>query len=237
MMIDALRISIASPKILGLFAAFLIAGFGVASAKAIPFSGTGGFTQATTVIDFENFAIGTQSVATADATIHAEFQGFPYPEFTPSDVHVRSQGFAQHTGIFEGQFYGFNAVDYVIEFNGLVQEFGVGIFDPNFAGNVLIAYDVFGNELERVTSGEDAEFQTGQIGGSFSTFVGFTRGFADIKSIRLLRAEGDVLEIDTVTFSAVTPATVGDDIPEPGTSVIFLGSLLGLSLIRRRLRA
>lgn len=57
-MIDALYISKARPKVLGLFAAVLIAGFGIVSTKAVPFSGTGGFTQSTTVIDFESFAIG-----------------------------------------------------------------------------------------------------------------------------------------------------------------------------------
>jgi hypothetical protein len=238
MMIDALYISKVTPRILGFFAVFLIAGFGIASAEAVPFSGTSGFTQPTTIIDFDSFTVGNQTPTTADATIHAEFQGFAYPEFTPLDVHVRSQGFVQHAGIFEGQYYGFNAVDYVIEFNGLVQEFGIGIFDPNFAGNALIAYDVFGNELERVTTGTDAEFQTGPIGGSFSTFLGFTRDTADIKSIRLSRAEGDVLGIDSVTYSALAPLTEGDDsIPEPETSLIFLGSLLGLGLIRRKHRA
>jgi hypothetical protein len=111
MMIDAFYISKVNPRILGLFVVILIAGFGIASAKGVPFGGTGGFIKSTTVIDFESFSIGTQSVVTAGATIHAEFQGFAYPDFTPSDVHVRSQGFVQHAGIFEGQFYGFNAVD------------------------------------------------------------------------------------------------------------------------------
>ncbi|MGB0574763.1 MAG: PEP-CTERM sorting domain-containing protein [Alphaproteobacteria bacterium] len=234
MMIDALHLSRVNRRFLGLLTAILIAGFGISSATAVPLNGIGSFSQPTTVIDFENFTVGDQTPTTADATIHAEFQGFPYPDFTPSDVYVRSQGFVQHAGIFEGQYYGFNAVDYVIEFNGLVQEFGVGIFDPNFAGNVLIAYDVFGNELERVTSGTDAEFQTGPIGGSFSTFVGFTRDTADIKTIRLSHASADVLGIDNVTYSALVPATVNDDVPEPGTGLIFLGSLLGLGLLKRR---
>jgi len=88
--------------------------------------------------------------------------------------------------------------------------------------------------LERVTSGTDAEFQTGPIGGSFSTFVGFTRDAADIKTIRLSHASADVLGIDNVTYSALVPATVNDDVPEPGTGLIFLGSLLGLGLLKRR---
>ena len=221
-------------RYLGLFAAIFAACFSVSPSIAVPFAGTGGFTQSTTVIDFEGFALGTQTPTTADVTIHAEFDGFPYPEFVPGNVVVRPEGFTQHAGIFEGQYYGHDTVNFVIEFNGLVQEFGVGIFDPNFAGNALVAYDIFGNELERVTTGVDAEFQTGPIGATFSTFVGFTRDTADIKSVRLLRAEGDLLGIDNVTYSALIPATVNDNVPEPGTGLVFLGSLLGLSLLRRK---
>lgn len=219
---------------LSLLAAFFAACFSVSPSNAIPFAGTGGFTQPTTIIDFESFALGTQTPTTADVTIHAEFEGFPYSEFVPGNVVVRPEGFTQHAGIFEGQYYGHDTVNYVIEFNGLVQEFGAGIFDPNFIGNAVVAYDIFGNKLERVTSGVDAEFQNGPIGATFSTFVGFTRDTADIKSVRLLRAVGELLGIDNVTYSALIPATVSTDIPEPGTSLIFLGSLLGLTLLRRK---
>jgi len=220
--------------LIGIISAIFIAGYTFTPAKAVPFAGTGGFTQPTTTIDFESFSVGEQTPSTAEVTIHAEFQGFPYPEFTPADVYVRPQGFVQHSGIFEGQYYGYNAVDFVIEFNGLVKEFGVGIFDPNFVGNALIAYDAFGNELERVTSGTDAEFQTGPIGGSFSTFVGFTRENTDIKSIRLTNAPGDVLGIDNVTYSGFVTTEPDSPIPEPGTALIFLGSLLSMRYLRQR---
>jgi len=198
---------------------------------AVPFNGTGGFSLSTTTLDFESFSVGTAQPSNADLSISAELPSAPGVQ--PSSVFVRSQGFTQIAGIFEGQYYGFDGANYYIQFNGVVQEFGMGIFDPNFAGNVLIAYDAFGNELERVTSDTDPEFPTGIAGGSFSTFVGFSRATADINRIELLSVSNDVLGIDTLTYSSLesTPS-----VSEPGSAILFLGNLIGLQFIRRRNR-
>jgi hypothetical protein len=110
----------------------------------------------------------------------------------------------------------------------------MGIFDPNFTGNILIAYDAFGNELERVTSSTDPEYTTGSPGDIFSTFVGFSRTSADINRIELLSASADVLGIDNVSYTALEEAP---NIPEPSTGLVFISSLIGFQYFRRKNRA
>ncbi|NKB19988.1 MAG: PEP-CTERM sorting domain-containing protein [Alphaproteobacteria bacterium] len=223
--------SLACLALIGIFIALLFSK--LTSAYAVPFNGTGGFSLPTTIIDFESFAQGTAQPSNTDLSISAEFPGAPAGS-QASGVVVRSQGFTQFPNIFEGQYYGFAAANYFIQFNGTVQEFGMGVFDPNFTGNVLVAYDILGNELERVTSDVDPEFPTGSPGGNFSTFVGFSRATADINRIELLVSGNDVLGIDTVTYS---PLQAASSVPEPTTGIVFLSSLIGFQYVRRRNRA
>lgn len=213
----------------------LLTGGNVSPAFAVPFNGLGNFTEAVTVIDFESFSLGTSQPSTTDVTFRADFPAFPGVQ--NPNVMVRQAadlGFTQYAGIFESQYYGFGEANFIIQFDGVVKEFGMGIFDPNFAGNVMIAYDAFGNELERVTTGTDPEFPTGAVGGVFSTFVGFTRASADINRIELHSAPADVLGIDNVTYTALEEAP---NIPEPATGLVFMGSLIGFQYFRRKNRA
>ena len=81
----------------------------------------------------------------------------------------------------------------------------MGIFDPNFTGNILRALDSGGNVLEQLISNTDPEFPVGTPGATFSTFVGFVRGQTDIQRIELSHVTGDWLAIDNVTYSSVVP--------------------------------
>lgn len=70
---------------------------------------------------------------------------------------------------------------FIINFNGLtVSEFGMGVFDLNYTGNTLTAYDINNNIIENITSNVDPEFPVGIPGGTFSTFLGFSRITNDI---------------------------------------------------------
>lgn len=169
-----------------------------------------------TVITFEEFTpfVGGP-LSLSGATISAS-----------GGATVRTQGFAQHAGIFEGQYFGFGVMSYFIDFDGPVSQFGMGIFDPNFSGNVLRALGAQNQVLETIIS-PTAEFTLGSPGGGHSTFAGFVRATADITRIELLHASGDVLGIDTVTFSTITTP-----VPAPGAFALIGIGMLGL--VRRR---
>tara|TARA_R110000787_G_scaffold14819_36_gene45648 strand:- start:209 stop:907 length:699 start_codon:yes stop_codon:yes gene_type:complete len=195
------------------------------TSHAAPIGAPGDLTPGNNVITFEEFALGTVGPITfGGVTISAS-------SANPSHGQVRQSfgAFVQHPGILENQFFGFNSPTYSIHFNGgFVQEFGLGVFDPNFDNNHLIAYDYYGNELERVTSAAgDPLFPTGPLGGNFSTFVGFKRNTADIYRVDLVSLPGDLLGLDTVTYSNV-------QVPEPAAGLVLLGGLAALGFWRRQ---
>src|SRR6056297_1949204 len=90
---------------------------------------------------------------------------------------VRAQGFTQYPGIFEGQYFGQSAVTVTITFATDMQAVGFGLFDPNFSGTKVEAFDRSGTLLESVFP------PTGPTGGGFSTFTGVQRATAEIASI------------------------------------------------------
>jgi hypothetical protein len=220
--------------LLGVFIALFLGNI-AAPAFAVPFNGLGNFSKAVTIIDFESFTLGTSQPSTTDVSFRADFPSLPGVQNPNVMVRQASDlGFTEFTGIFESQYYGFGEASFVLQFDGVVKEFGMGIFDPNFTGNILIAYDAFGNELERVTSSTDPEYTTGSPGDIFSTFVGFSRTSADINRIELLSASADVLGIDNVSYTALEEAP---NIPEPSTGLVFISSLIGFQYFRRKNRA
>lgn len=197
----------------------------VQSVSATLTTSPGALNPAATIIDFEAFTVGTPGPIT---------DGFATMTSSGSAI-IKAQEFTQIPGIFEGQYFGFGAFNYFIDFANPVSEFGFGIFDVNFVGNEVRVLDTGNAVLEMVTSGID--FPVGPSGGGFSTFVGFTRAANDISRIELLFVKNplgdDFLGIDTVTYFQDTSA-----VPEP-TTVALLGiGLAGLAgtAVRRRLK-
>lgn len=204
---------------------FLLFGFNTVS-MATPISSPDQLSSGSTVITFEEVPAGTSEPVTINGVTFTDNNG-------GVTSGIKSPQWTQYPGIFEGQFFGLGYGDrgFIIDFNGeTVSEFGMGVFDVNFVGNVLTAYDINNNVLETLTSGIDPEFQVGPIGGVFSTFTGFSRATSDIAWLELTHVSGDWLAIDTVTFSGRT-----NPVPEPTTMLLFVSGLVGLSVIRRKI--
>ena len=118
--------------------------------------------------------------------------------------------------------------NYTIAFASPVAQVGFGLFDPNFVGNTINAFDSGGTLLE--TTSPDALFPPGGTG---ADYLGFVRSSGDIARIEIVAATDttgtvvDALWIDNLSFST-TPA------PEPGTTLLVGSGLLGLFGWRRR---
>jgi hypothetical protein len=118
--------------------------------------------------------------------------------------------------------------NYTIAFASPVAQVGFGLFDPNFFGNAINAYNSGGDLLE--TTSPDALFPPG---GSGADYLGFVRGSADIARIEIVAAFGgasgtvlDALWVDNLSFSS-TP------VPAPSTLLLISVGLLGLHCQRR----
>jgi hypothetical protein len=109
-----------------------------------------------------------------------------------------------------------------ITFVNAVSEFLVGWGDPNFRGNVLLAYNAQGALLET------AVVETGPVGGVHAAWVGFQRTTADIVRIVVQpdqsRPSGDDYVIDNVYYTVQRP------VPEPSTIVLLATASCGLAL-------
>ncbi len=163
-------------------------------------------------ITFDTFATGTYTpLSTTGVTISSS-----------SATSVQNQGYTQWTGIFEGKWLGFGIVTYTMVFTSLVSECGVGIFDPNYSGIQAIAKDINGNILETMA------VPVSSPGGGFSTFVGFKRGSADIKTLEIVPAAGDPIGIDNVMFYTMI-------VPEPSVWILLLiAGSMGYGIFRQK---
>lgn len=175
----------------------------------------GTFTPTQAIVDFEAFAVGTTGPITVDGmTISAS-----------SPQKVRAQGYTQYADIFEGQYFGFASVTYTIDFAVDVTHVGFGLFDPNLSGIDIQALDRNGNILESF------EPPTGNIGGVFSTYVGFARATGDIASVRVVPpSSGDLIAIDSIGW-AVAPITT---VPLPASGLLLVAGLGSIMALRRR---
>lgn len=163
------------------------------------------------IVDFESFALGTIGpIVSSGMAISAMPAGAPV---------ASSLGYTQYSGIVSGNIFGFNAdVSFSIVFDKPVATFGMGVFDTNFVGNRLSAFDVNGNVLDYTDSGTP-DFPVGPTGGSWSTYIGFTYGTPLIKRIELVGAPGDLLGIDNIGY--LPPASVPGPLPALGVAAAF----------------
>ena len=151
------------------------------------------------LIDFENFPEGTpEPIITEGATISSNWGSFT----------VRTIGYSQYPGIYQGKSFGFGYPVFNIVFDTPVKEFGMGIFDPNWCcENIIRIYDENDNLL-LVYKIEDL----GPSGGSHSTFVGFIRDQRDIKRVEYQTTAGDQQAIDMLRF--YLPDADGDGVAD-----------------------
>ncbi len=114
--------------------------------------------------------------------------------------------------------------NFTITFDQAVSAVGFGIFDPNFAGNIIRAFDADGNLIES-TSPDNL----GLPGGATADYVGFVTATPLIKSIEinagLQAGYMDALWIDNLSFTSV---------PTPPAVLLLLA---GLGMMSRRLIA
>jgi hypothetical protein len=109
-----------------------------------------------------------------------------------------------------------------ITFAHPVAEFLLGWGDPNFSGNVLRAYDAYGNLLE------EAAVELGPIGGVHAAWIGFKRPTADIMMIIVQPdqsfSSGDDYVIDNIHYNTAVPDDDNDSVSDaedicPGTVI------------------
>ncbi|MEM7238216.1 MAG: Ig-like domain-containing protein, partial [Pseudomonadota bacterium] len=169
---------------------------------------TGGAGPPTGFIDFEDFAPGTLEPIT---------DGFVTISTDTGNQRIQAQNFVQIPGVFEGQFFGFSASSYFIDFDSPVSFVSFGLFDLNTTGGTVTAFDAFGAVVEELTIGVDIPI--GPPGGSTSQLITFTSGSPDISQIVVDPLGGDLTGIDQLTYgdgSLGGTAIVAFDDPDAG---------------------
>ncbi|MES2152334.1 MAG: hypothetical protein V4508_21350 [Pseudomonadota bacterium] len=205
-----------------IIAAALFSGAAIASPITTPTQLAG----ATTLIDFNTLSQGdyanpiTISGVTFSGNLNVKnAQPYYAPVNFPTFVSGMTLGLPSVAG--QGQVF-------TITFANLVSEAGFGIFDPNFAGNVITAYDNAGNVLESTTP--DALFP---VGGTGADYVGFLRSGVDIRRIEIVAGSragvSDGIWIDNLRFDIATP----NALPIPGSLILILTGLLVATAVRR----
>jgi hypothetical protein len=194
------------------------------AASAVPVNGPNSLHPASTVINFNNMPVGTvEPIVVGGVTITTwEREGTNAPRTVAAPLPHQTQ----YPGIFDGNYFAPGRQHVLVEFATPVAQAGLGIYDPNYDGNQLFAFDEDGNLLDfAVSAAGGTIFPTGPVGGSFSTFVGFVRPTADIARLELhhvfnpVAGKSDLLGIDNVMFFAGNGSGV---VPEPG-SLALLG--------------
>jgi len=198
------------------------------AAKAAPITLPTQLSGPMTVVDFNSLSTGTQTspLVLSGVTFSAGTGGFntinttlwPASTLFPTFVSGNALGRADTNPALP---------NFTITFAAPVAQVGFGIFDANFLGNLILAYDGGGNLLESTSP----DYLVAPSLGTGADYVGFVRGAADIKRIELVAgASGgvtDALWIDNLSFSP-TP------VPEPGTLTLLGLGLAGLAASRRR---
>jgi len=186
------------------------------AASAAPITDRAELPDGLTLVDFEDFALGTRGpIVVGNMTLNS----------VGASAQVVRQGFTQFPGIFDGQYFGQGVLDYRFDFADPISAFGVGIFDPNFDATVLEAFDADGNLIDSY------DVEQGPIGGVFSDYGGFLRDERDISYVVLSAAPGDLLAVDNILFQE---ARVDAPVPVPAAALLFAPALGFLARKRRK---
>lgn len=202
--------------------AFVLAAW--SPAAAAPITTPGQLSGPQTFVDFNGLTtggkaspltIGTVTFSAAALTV-IDTDSYPLTGSFPTFVSDRALGIADSDPSFP---------NFTITFAAPVAQVGFGLWDPNFPGNLILAYDSAGNLLE--TTAPDALFAPGQGG---ADYLGFVRGTADIRRIEIVASVQngvlDALWIDNLSYSA-------NPVPEPGSLLLLGSGLLGVAGLRR----
>jgi len=127
--------------------------FAATSVAAVPITSPGSFTPSAPIVDFESYAAGTAGPITEG----------PMTVSAPAQSVNKNLIYPEYTDIFESKYFGFAAVTFTIDFSVDMMAVGFGLFDPNFPGTVVKAYDRSGTLLESLFPA------LGLPGGSWST--------------------------------------------------------------------
>jgi len=181
-----------------------------------------------TFIDFNSLtaaSISSGTVVISGVTFSGvssviDTDGFPLTASFPTFASDKALGIARGAGV---------VPIYTITFAADVAQVGFGLWDPNFAGNLVKAFDAAGNLLE--TTSPDAVFSPGQGG---ADYLGFVRTTADIRRLELTAGFGgangttlDALWVDNLSFSS-------NPVSAPGTLALALAALASAGALRRR---
>ncbi|MEM8790710.1 MAG: Ig-like domain-containing protein [Pseudomonadota bacterium] len=150
----------------------------------------------------------------APGTLEPVSDGFVTVTSGGGNQQVQNQAFAQFPGVFEGNFFGFAAGQFFIDFEAPVDFVSFGLFDPNTAGGTVSALDVNGNTIQTLEFGTDIPL--GPPGGSFSTPVAFSGDGVGISRIEVSTIGGDLTAIDSIFYQSFGatgsgPVVVFDD--------------------------
>ena len=185
-----------------------------------------------TLIDFESFGSGltTNPLIIGNATFSAStpLAIIDISSFTANGPLVFNKTLRSNGGQPLGST---GYVNIRIDFSSLINEVGLGWFDPNLTGNELQAYDSANNLLDT------APIPTGPPGGSFAAFRGISRAQNDISYvIAKVSTPNDVFSIDNISFGSISqpPQTT----PEPTSTLglLALGTLGAVSTLKRKLK-
>lgn len=117
-------------------------------------------------------------------------------------------------------------MNFLIDFSVDVSDVGFGLFDPNFSTTIVRAFDRGGDLLEALNP------PTGPIGGTFSTYVGFSRTQGDIAQV-VVEQFGDLLGVDNISWRVADIAPV----PLPAAGWLMVAAFAGLAGLKRGRRA
>ncbi|MEM1275813.1 MAG: tandem-95 repeat protein, partial [Pseudomonadota bacterium] len=149
------------------------------------------------LITFDEFEAGTgDPISDGFVTISTQADNFT----------VRNQQFTQFPDVFEGRWLGFGPTLLTLDFADPVSLVSFGLFDPNFLGTTVQAFDGSGNLLQTLTVGQ--EIPAGSPGGTFSTTVVLAESSDLIASVVIdSTGSADPIGIDTVFYQTGTGFT------------------------------
>lgn len=197
------------------------------AAKAVPITEPDQLVGPVTLIDFEGVSPSPNPVTISGVTFSAPLANFGVTDTNLSQASVDFPDYVSGLALGSADSNG-APPNFTITFSSGVAQVGFGLFDPNFPGSVISAFDSGGTLLE--STAPDDLFPPG---GSGADYLGFSRAAADIVRIEIVASNNpilDVLWVDKLAFSS-TPAS---EVAEPGSLGLLGLGLSGIGALRSR---